>query len=210
MLEQRQAGPKAVIALTGGAASGKTQISEAMGLHGVPIVDTDVLAREIVAPGSPTLTAIAGRFGHNLIGADGQLDRRALRDRILVDSSARMDLQALTHPAIRALARSRLAALTSPYALLVVPLLIESSGYDWVSRVLVVVADRAIRLQRLMQRDSVSQDSAERLLAAQTDDVQRLRLADDVLTNNGTTEELMQQVRALTAFYDALYGQCQG
>src|ERR1041384_991062 len=125
------------VGLTGGIASGKSTVARLFEALGVPVIDTDVLAREIVAPGEPVLAQIAARFGAGVIAPDGSLDRTALRTIVFADPSARADLEALTHPAIRARLEARSIVLGGPYQLLVIPLLVETAGRTPVDRVLV-------------------------------------------------------------------------
>ncbi len=190
-----------VVALTGGIASGKTAVSDRFAELGVAVVDTDLLAREIVQPGADAWREIGARFGPAAYQTDGNLDRAALRRVVFSDPAARRDLERITHPRIAALARQRLDALDTCYAVLVVPLLAESSAYAWVDRVLVVIADPQIRLQRLVHRDQVDIDQAQAVMAAQKDDRARLALADDVLHNDASLAELRSAVDRLHVAY---------
>jgi dephospho-CoA kinase len=189
------------IGLTGGIASGKTLVSRLFATLGVPIVDTDELAREVVAPGSDGLAAIRARFGDGVLAADGTLDRRALRARVFADPDARRDLEAITHPRIRALVESRSAAADGPYQIIVIPLLVESGRRTTVDRVLVVDCPEALQLDRLLRRDGGSREQAEAILAAQATRAQRLAVADDVIVNTGDPQAVETQVAALHARY---------
>jgi dephospho-CoA kinase len=183
-----------VVALTGGIASGKTTVSDRFATLGVAVVDTDVIARAVVAPGEPLLADIAQRFGQEIIQADGSLDRRALRRKIFTDERSRRDLEALLHPAILAEARRQLAAARGPYAIVVIPLLAEGGGHDWIDRVLLVDVPEAIQLERLMSRDGMDRSDAEAALAAQASRRERLRIADDIIENTTDREGLYRQV----------------
>ncbi|MDX1459891.1 MAG: dephospho-CoA kinase [Xanthomonadales bacterium] len=190
-----------VVALTGGIASGKSAVSAMFERLGVPVVDTDVIARELVEPGQPLLNSIVAAFGQQIVDALGRLKRRRLRKLIFRDPEKRARLEALMHPEIAAEATHRLAAVNAPYAILVIPLLAETGRLEGVNRVLVVDADSEIQVQRLMDRDQVSREQAERSLAAQASREQRLALADDVIVNHGSLEELEQQVAQLHLMY---------
>jgi dephospho-CoA kinase len=195
-----------VVALTGGIASGKTAVSDAFADLGAEIIDTDLIAREVVKPGSALLQDIAAHFGKDIIADDGQLDRRALRERVFSDPVARKQLEALMHPAIRSLALQRIAASTSPYCVLVIPLLAESGGFPGVDRVLLVEAATEVRIARLMARDGVDRESALAALSAQASDEDRRALADDVIDNSGSLEDLRERVAELWVSYLELAG----
>lgn len=198
-------GPRSplVVALTGGIASGKTAVSDAFAARGVPVVDTDVIARELVEPGRPALAEIRERFGEEVIGGEGRLDRRALRKRIFDDAGARADLEAILHPRIVEEARRRIAAERAPYVLLVVPLLVETGLFSDASRVLVVDVPEELQRERLMQRDGVDARQADAALDAQATRQERLDLADDVLDNTGTLADLAERVAELDRDYRA-------
>jgi len=190
-----------VVGLTGGIGSGKTAVSDRFARYGVPIIDTDLLARELVEPGQPALTEIATAFGLDCLDGTGRLDRARLRERVFADASGRRRLEAVLHPQIRALSRQRLAQLTAPYSLLVIPLLAETGMTDWIDRVLVVDAPEAERLRRVMARDRTSEEQARRILAAQASREQRLALADEVVENSGDFAALDRQVSTLHQHY---------
>ena len=190
-----------VVGLTGGIGSGKTAVSDRFARYGVPIIDTDLLARELVEPGQPALTEIATAFGLDCLDGTGRLDRARLRERVFADASGRRRLEAILHPQIRALSRQRLAQLTAPYSLLVIPLLAETGMTDWIDRVLVVDAPEAERLRRVMARDRTSEEQARRILAAQASREQRLALADEVVENSGDFAALDRQVSTLHQHY---------
>lgn len=190
-----------VVALTGGVASGKTAVSDRFADLGVPIVDTDVLAREVVAKGSGGLAAIKAAFGTEMMTAEGTLDRSALRRKIFDEPGARTRLEDILHPRIAELARRRLGSLQATYALLVVPLLVESGLFSDADRVLVIDVPKQVQVERLMQRDGSTQAQAEAMLAAQASREQRLARADDVIENTGTLDELNARVDELDRKY---------
>ncbi|HET8897372.1 MAG TPA: dephospho-CoA kinase [Rhodanobacteraceae bacterium] len=190
------------VALTGGIASGKSAAADNFARRGIDIIDTDLGARAVVTPGSPGLAAVRDAFGEHLITTTGELDRRALRQIVFANTAARQRLEAILHPRIRDWAQRQLAATHSAYAVLVVPLLAETwPAYAWVQRVLVVDAPDELRLQRLMQRDGTTLRDARRMLAAQVSREQRLALADDVILNDGSPEQLDQAVATLHRNY---------
>ncbi|MEM1080997.1 MAG: dephospho-CoA kinase [Pseudomonadota bacterium] len=190
-----------VIALTGGIASGKTAVSDAFAALGVPVVDTDVIARQVVAPGSAGLAEVVATFGDTLLTAAGDLDRAKLRERIFADADARQQLERLLHPRIMNEAQLQLARVLAPYALLVVPLLVESGLFAGVDRVLVVDVPESVQIERLLARDGGSPDAAASTLRAQASRTERLERADDVLDNTGSLDALHAAVTALHQQY---------
>lgn len=190
-----------VIGLTGGIGSGKTTVSDRFAQIGVPVVDTDQLARELVEPGRPALAEIVAHFGLNCLDDRGQLHRARLRERVFADPDGRRQLEAILHPRIRALMQERVAALAAPYCLVVIPLLAETGMTDWVDRILVVDAPETEQIRRVMARDQIDELQARRILAAQASRAQRLALADDVLENVGDLEQLDRQIAILHQRY---------
>jgi len=191
------------VGLTGGIASGKTTVANLFAALGVPIVDTDVLAREVLEPGTPLLTEVLAHFGAGVIATEGGLDRRALRARVFADPAERRWLEERTHPAIRALTDARSDAARGPYVIVAIPLLVETGGADRFDRVLVVDVDPAVQLARLQARDGSTRAEAERILAAQAPRAARLAVADDVIRNDGDLASLRDQVETLHRRYVA-------
>lgn len=189
------------VGLTGGIASGKSLVAAMFQDLGVPVIDTDRIAREVVATGSPVLARIAAAFGPGLLRADGSLDRARLRTLVFADPAERRRLEAIIHPPILAAMEARCHDAGGPYQLLVIPLLVEAGLRDRVDRVLVVDCPEEVQRQRLMDRDGESGASADRLLAAQLRRADRLAAADDVLDNAGTPDEASRRVRELHAHY---------
>lgn len=189
------------VALTGGIASGKSAVAALFEALGIPVVDSDAIAREIVAPGSPALESIRRRFGEGVIQADGNLNRRALREQVFADPQARRDLEAITHPAIRARMQAWSKAAVGPYQIHMIPLLAESGGRRDFDRVLVVDCPEELQIRRVVQRDGVDEASARAVLAAQASRAERLALADDVIVNDGDREGLAEAVAALHRQY---------
>ncbi|MBL0570722.1 dephospho-CoA kinase [Aeromonas hydrophila] len=197
-----------VVAITGGIGSGKTTVANQFAELGIEVVDADVIAREVVEPGTPTLAAIATHFGSEVITPDGQLDRRRLRERVFTDPQAKGWLNALLHPLIRTEMQRQCAAARSPYCLLVVPLLVENRLTALANRVLVIDVDEATQIERTCRRDGVSHEEAQAILAAQASRAERLAAADDVLDNqNGTPEAIKSRILALHETYLAFVSQ---
>ena len=192
------------IGLTGGIASGKSTVARLFETHGVPVIDTDQIARDVVEPGQPALVAVVEAFGTGILAPDGRLDRPALRARVFADAGARQRLEAILHPAIRAELARRSAAAGGPYQVWVIPLLVEGGRIDQVDRVLVVDCPVEMQLERLVARDGGSESSAQAILAAQASREQRLAAADDVIVNDGAEDALAPQVAALDASYREL------
>ena len=189
------------IGLTGGIASGKSTVAQRFTELGIPVIDADESSRRVVARGQSGLKAVVDRFGAGVLSAEGELDRRALRDLIFADLQSRRDLEAILHPLIRADMEQRAAAAVGPYLVMAIPLLVEGGTRDRIDRILVVDADEAMQLQRLVARDNVSLEQAKAILAAQADRASRLQAADDVLVNSGTVRELREAVDRLHQQY---------
>mgnify|MGYP004549152689 FL=1 len=195
------------VALTGGIGSGKSTVADAFSHLGINVIDADILARQVVEPGTPALKAIVDRFGAGTLTPDGALNRRALRERIFANPDEKAWLNALLHPLIQQETRRQMRQATSPYVLWVVPLLVENNLYSRADRVLVVDVTRETQIFRTMQRDQVSREHAEHILAAQATREQRLAVADDVIDNNGTPEAIAADVARLHARYLELAAQ---
>lgn len=197
--------PFRTVALTGGIASGKSAASSAFQARGIAVHDADVAAREVVAPGTPGLAAIEKAFGARFIGADGQLDRRAMREHVFADSAARRRLEAIVHPRVNTWLHERADVDAGRYCVLAIPLLAETwPQYDWVDRIALVDAPREQRLARLVERDAMDAATAARMLDAQASDTTRRHLADDIIDNCGDLESLDQAVARLHQRYCAL------
>lgn len=194
------------IGLTGGIASGKSTVADMFAELGVELVDTDVIAREVVEPGMPALDEIRATFGDDVIGEDGQLDRRRLRTIVFSDDDRRRELEAILHPRIRDEAARQSALARSPYHLVVVPLMVESPMRHEMDRLLVVDCTEDTQLARLLARDLESEEQARRMLAAQASREDRLSIADDVIRNDGDLTDTQGQVADLHAFYLSLTG----
>lgn len=189
------------VGLTGGIASGKSTAAKFFGALGVPILDSDQIARDVVEPGQPPLERLVERFGRKILTPDGHLDRPALRDIVFSDPKARADLEALTHPAIGAAMEARSAAAGGPYQVLVIPLLVEKNLASHVDRVLVVDCDQELQIRRLRDRDGSTPAQVQAILKAQAPRAARLKAADDVIHNDTDMSAVRDQVAALHPRY---------
>jgi dephospho-CoA kinase len=196
-----------VVGLTGGIGSGKSAVADLFAEHGIAVIDTDAIAHALTAPGGAAMPAIRAEFGAALAGADDRLDRAAMRALVFADPSARKRLEAILHPMIRNESERLLAAAAarSPYAILMVPLLIEAGNYrKRVDRIAVVDCAEATQIARVMSRNGLAKDEIERILAAQATRAERLAAADDVIDNNGDQAALRPQIERLHVNYLAL------
>lgn len=189
------------VGLTGGIASGKSTIADRFAELGAAVIDTDVIAREVVAPGQPALDEIRAAFGNEVIGTDGGLDRAAMRRIVFADPSLRRRLEGILHPRIRDEASRQAAASSGPYRIVVVPLLVGSPMQEDMDRIVVVDVPEAVQLERLLGRDAGTPDEARRMIAAQASREARLAIADDVIDNGGSREDAAAQVDALHGRY---------
>jgi len=192
------------IALTGGIASGKTAVAELFAAEGVPVLDTDQIARDVVEPGTPALAKITDEFGASVLDTSGRLDRRKMRELVFADPDKRIRLEAITHPAIREELARRAESAGGLYQIHVIPLLVESGRAGNYDRVLVVDAPEADQLRRLQHRDGTTLEAAQRILDAQATREQRLSAADDVIVNTGTLDDLRRFVKTLHENYELL------
>ena len=188
------------IGLTGGIASGKSTVAELFSGLGVSVIDTDIIAREVVLPGQPALAEIRDAFGDAVI-EDGVLNRAAMRQQIFADNDTRRRLEAILHPRIRQETIKQANASGGDYQLIVVPLLTESPLRDYVDRILVVDCDEETQIERLLARDAETEDQARRILATQASRDERLAIADDVIHNDTSIEATSSQVSALHDTY---------
>lgn len=192
------------VGLTGGIASGKTTVSNMFADLGVPVIDTDVIAREVVEPGQPAIDEIRQRFGDAVIDESGKLLRSAMRKLVFMDDQARADLEMILHPRIGAEVRRQSESLQGDYQIIAVPLLVESALLQFVDRVLVVDCQEEKQIERLLQRDSGTIEEAKRILASQSSRDARLAIADDVIRNDADLQHLQKQVIALHERYQSL------
>jgi dephospho-CoA kinase len=194
-----------IVAVTGGIASGKSAVTELFSETGIVIADADIAARSVVEPGQPALEEIASSFGPHFV-MDGKLNRPALRELIFDNPDAKKKLESITHPRIRELLTSECRAATSPYAIVAIPLLAESkkSRYDWINRILVIDTSCEIQKFRLLARDKISGELADKMLDAQASRSERLAIANDVITNMHDRPSLKESVLRLDERYRKL------
>ncbi len=197
------------VGLTGGIASGKSTVADMFRELGAAVIDTDVIAREVVTPGQPALEEIRQAFGESMIRNDGTLDRNSMRQLVFSNDAARRELEAILHPRIQAETRRQADEAGGEYQIIAVPLLVESSLMSFVDRILVVDCDADTQIRRLLLRDAESEEQARRILAAQTSRDERLAIADDVITNDGALADTRRQVAALHERYAVLKGRDQ-
>lgn len=190
-----------IVGLTGGISSGKTTVCELFAELGTPIIDADVIAREVVAPGTPALESIAKRFGPEILTAEGELNRLALKAIVFADDSKRLWLENLLHPCIREEMFRQANSYDAPYVILAIPLLVETLPNPQLDKILVIDTDTESQIQRTMARDSLSREQVENILKAQVSREKRLLYADDVIKNTGNLADLRQQVKCLHEKY---------
>lgn len=190
-----------IVAMTGGVACGKSTVSALFEALGVPVIDADAVAREVVRPGSALLAEVVEAFGPEVLAQDGSLRRDRLRALVFADPRARKRLEAILHPAINQTLWERAAAQQAPYCIVAVPLLVETGQQDRADSVLVVDVPEALQRARLMQRDGASEAQARALMAAQVSREERLRHADEVLPNDADLQSLRERVARLHERY---------
>lgn len=189
------------IGLTGGIASGKSTVADLFAERGASIIDTDVIAREVVMPGQPALQEIADRFGESVITESGELDRAEMRRIVFADETRRRELESILHPRIREETWRQADAADGPYQVIVVPLLAESPMRHSMDRVLVVDVPETVQLQRLLARDPGGEAQAQRMIDAQASREERNAIADDIIRNDGSLADTEQQVERLHRQY---------
>lgn len=193
-----------VIGLTGGISSGKSIVANLFAAKGVAIIDTDVIARDVTAPGQEALNKIVEKFGQDILLPNKSLDRVKLRKIIFADDEKRTWLEALLHPLIRTKMYEQIQAAESPYCIAVIPLLLETQPYSLISRILVVDATEEQQIKRAQARDNLSLEEIKAIIKAQVNREKRLNAADDIIFNKGAIEELNDQVDKLHQYYLSL------
>ena len=190
-----------ILGLTGGIGSGKSAASQWFETQGIAVVDADIVAREIVEKGQPALEQIKQSFGDWVLLENGELDRRALREHIFKEPQARHQLEQITHPAIRQSIIQQLQAATSPYVILVSPLLFETNQHQLTRRTLLIDASEDLQILRASQRDGQSIEQIQKIIAAQMPRAEKLKIADDVILNDGHIEHLYRKLEPLHQQY---------
>jgi len=189
------------IGLTGGIGSGKSEASREFARLGAPIIDTDLIARELVRPGQPALNEIVAQFGAEIVDENGNLDRTRLRETIFSDPGRRKQLEDILHPRIRDHAVALAEQAKAPYCVLVIPLLVETTGDYPLDRILVIDTPRELQLERIAARDGLPEKEIEAILATQASRKQRLAIADDIIVNDTSPEHLRSEIERLHRFY---------
>ena len=199
---------KFIVGVTGGIGAGKSTVASLFARHGAGLVDTDAISRQMTAPGGAAIQAIREKFGETFISEDGSLDRTAMRNHVFNHPPARKQLETIMHGRIREAVHAALDAATQPYVLLVVPLLIEVGSYrPLLSRVLVVDCEEDLQIRRASLRPEMTPETVRAIMAAQTDRKTRLRVADDVIDNNGDLQSLETVVKKLDHQYRFMAGE---
>ena len=194
-----------IVGLTGGIGSGKTLVSDHLGKLGAIIIDTDVIARQIVEPGKAALFELVSQFGDHILLSNGELNRGALREIAFSSTENKSRLDSITHPAIRTETTKQVNNADSDYCVVVVPLLSKSSPFmEFIERVLVVTARTDIKVARVGKRSNLAPEEVLRIMATQLDDKERLNFANDVIENNGAIEQTLQEANKLHNVYLAL------
>ncbi len=194
-----------IIGLSGGIGSGKTVVSDHFGHLGVSVVDTDVIARKVVEPGKPALDSLVQEFGSSILNSDGSLNRSNLRELAFASSSNKRRLDAITHPAIRIETVKQINQSEGSYCIVVVPLLYKESPFlAMMNRVLIVTADREVKIARVQKRNNFSRDQVIQIMDTQLSDEKRLEFADDVIKNDSSLEHVYREVEVLHETYSSL------
>ncbi|KAA3642626.1 MAG: dephospho-CoA kinase [Proteobacteria bacterium] len=193
-----------VVVLTGGIASGKTQVSDTFNELGSAVIDADIVAREVVAKDTPAWHAIHQHFGQEILLGTGDINRAALRKIVFNDGKALAELNAITHPVISQTIKSAVVKATTDIILVVIPLLTVANRHAYFDRVLVVDVGEDVQRHRLQQRDEISAEYAQSMLNTQINREQRLMLADDVINNDGSIQELISCTELMHGFYQSL------
>ena len=197
-----------IVGLTGGIGSGKSTVADAFVALGAELVDTDVIARELTLADGKAMPALIAEFGPDIVAKDGAMDRSAVRQRVFADPSARERLEGILHPLIRQMSTERCVAVTAPYVVLAVPLLVESGDYHQrCDRIVVVDCPETVQIERVMARNGLSIDEVRAIMAAQATRQQRLAAANDIVVNDGARTKIYEQVNLLHLKYLALAGE---
>lgn len=190
-----------IIGLTGGIGSGKTSVAKLFGEHGITLIDTDQIARDVIHPGSSALQQVVKKFGAEILMPNGQLNRAKLRTIIFENPDHRMWLENLLHPLIREDIKKQIEQATSPYCIIIIPLLFETKPNPLIDRVLVVDTSEQNQIERTKIRDKISPAEVRAIIQSQVDRETRIKKADDIIYNEGPLEELIPQVEKLHRFY---------
>ncbi|MDA9947300.1 dephospho-CoA kinase [bacterium] len=190
-----------IIGLTGGIGSGKSAAANFFHSEGVTVLDADQLAREVIEQNTPGFQSIVDYFGSDIIGEDGYIDRAKLRQEIFDDKEKKKAIESIIHPLVRDLMAERIAASTSPYSIIMVPLIFETNSMSAYNRILVIDCDTKLQLERATLRDNNSSEQIQKILDSQCSRTERLSIANDVIPNNDTLENLKTRSLAMHKFY---------
>ena len=190
-----------IIGLTGGIGSGKSAAANFFHSEGVTVLDADQLAREVIEQNTPGFQSIVNYFGSDIIGEDGSIDRAKLRQEIFDDKEKKKAIESIIHPLVRDLMAERIAASTSPYSIIMVPLIFETNSMSAYNRILVIDCDTKLQLKRATLRDNNSSEQIQKILDSQCSRTERLSIANDVIPNNDTLENLKTRSLAMHKFY---------
>lgn len=190
-----------IIGLTGGIGSGKSAAANFFHSEGVTVLDADQLAREVIEQNTPGFQSIVDYFGSDIIGEDGSIDRAKLRQEIFDDKEKKKTIESITHPLVRDLMAERIAASTSPYSIIMVPLIFETNSMSAYNRILVIDCDSTLQLERATLRDNNSSEQIQKILDSQCSRTERLSIANDVIPNNDSLENLKTRSLAMHKFY---------
>ena len=193
-----------VIGLTGGIGSGKSTVADMFAARGAPIIDADLISREVTLPGETAFNQIIEHFGHAMVSADGSLNRGKLREAVFANSKERIWLEKLLHPLIRQRIEQRLKVIDAAYCIIVIPLLFEVAPYEFIDRILVIDAPERLQIERVTTRDKSEPSHVEAIMKSQTTRSQRLSGADDVIINDGKIADLERQVQKIHEMYITL------
>jgi dephospho-CoA kinase len=189
------------VALTGGIGSGKSTVASLFEDLGTPIIDSDVISRQIVMPGTTCFNEIVNKFSTDILSSDGELDRKMLRDIIFHDDNARKKLETILHPVIYQEINEKIAMIDYSYCMIVVPLLVETKAMDQFDRILVVDISEKLQIERVSKRENTSSTIINKMIKSQASREQRLEFADDIIVNDGKIEKLNESVKKLHAQY---------
>ena len=189
------------IGLSGGIASGKTIVSDEFSSLGADIIDTAIIARKLIFPGSETLNEIISVFGEAILLNDGNLDRKLMRQIIFNEKDKKITLEKIMHPRIQNEVKQKIQSASGRYQIIVVPLLLQSPILDFIHRVLIIDCDEKIQINRLIKRDNITEELAKKMIENQSKREERLAIADDIILNEGRIEEIKHEVKKLNDFY---------
>jgi dephospho-CoA kinase len=186
-----------IVAITGGMGSGKSQVSRLFAKYDIPFIDADAIARQLSSKNNEAYPFICSHFGQSILKKNGEIDRAVLRKIVFSNEQERLWLEQLLHPMILKQLQKETEQISGSYCLVEIPLLAETSRPAWVNRILVVDAPQALRIERIKKRDGLSEETIEAILEAQADREKRLAIADDVIENKGSIQELSEKVAKL-------------